>query len=107
MNWKQLAITVCLTAGLLCSTVPYAPSAFADTSLKVAASGTTISASGIYSQSGTPIAGVPAFLKVTDDKNVVYHLDQIKTAPDGTYSFEWTMPALARSGVVYSVNLFI
>jgi len=107
MNWKQLIVTCGVTAGLLLGSVPFQPSAHAETSLSLSYQGSTITAGGVFNQNGVPLGGAPAFLTVRDANNNPVHVDQVRTQSDGSYKFEWTMPNQAVDGATYTVNVYI
>ncbi|HEU4964441.1 MAG TPA: S-layer homology domain-containing protein [Bacilli bacterium] len=103
---KRNILIGCLAAGLLLSGVPSVETALAETTLDVEETGSGVTVQGFYTDQGTPLAGVPAFLTVRGTDGQLYHLDQVQTASDGSYRFEWTMPSQASSGY-YTVEVHI
>lgn len=106
MSLKRCLLLGSLTAGLLLTSVPLAPPAWADTTLTLAPRQSNVTAEGTYSQNGVPLGGTPAFLTVAGPDGTLYHLDQGQTAADGRYKFDWTMPAQAPNGT-YTVKIHI
>ncbi|PWK10291.1 S-layer homology domain-containing protein [Tumebacillus permanentifrigoris] len=98
MNLKRIALTGCLTAGLLLSGIPWSTAAHADTTLGLVKKGSGVTATGYYTQNGLPLGGTPVFLTVTDNTGHIYHADQLTTDKDGRYQFLWTMPTNAPDG---------
>lgn len=92
MNWKRLALTSCVTAGLLFGSAPLLPTALAETSLAVKTIGSGVTAEGVYTNKGVPLRGTPVLLTVEDLSGRVVHLDQSVTDENGIYRFDWTMP---------------
>jgi hypothetical protein len=106
MKLKRFALLSCLTAGLLFSTVSYAPSASAQTTVQVTHTGSTFTAQGMFTKSSMPLSGIPAFVTVSDASNNIYFAGQTDTEKDGIYRIEWTMPTQAPSGT-YTVKVSI
>lgn len=108
MQRKRIRKTLigCLTAGLLLTSLPAAPAALAETSVETKTDGSGVTVQGGYTDQGMPLSGVPAFLTVYGTDGKLYHLDQVQTAADGSYRFDWTMPNHASSGY-YNVNVHI
>ncbi|ASS76342.1 hypothetical protein CIG75_16225 [Tumebacillus algifaecis] len=99
MNWKRLALTGCLTAGLLLGPIPVAPAVYADTTIAIKTYGSGVTAEGVYQDRGVSLRGTPVFLTVESLDGDTVHLDQTKTDENGIYRFDWTMAQDFPSGL--------
>ncbi|KEO83603.1 S-layer homology domain-containing protein [Tumebacillus flagellatus] len=106
MNFKRIALSGCLTAGLLLSGIPWNTAAFADTTLSLQQQGSGLTASGVYTKNGLALGGTPVFLSVRDSSGRLYYANQALTDNNGRYQFQWSMPDLAANGV-YSAEVHI
>jgi hypothetical protein len=97
MTLKKIALTGCLTAGLLLSSSSWS-TAHADTTLSLQKQGSGVTVTGVYTQNSIALGGTPALVMVKDSNGRVIHADQTTTDKDGRYTFRWTMPASAADG---------
>ncbi|ARU61705.1 hypothetical protein CBW65_12240 [Tumebacillus avium] len=100
MNWKRLALTGCLAAGLLLGPLPLTPTASADTTIAVKTYGSGLTVEGLYLSQGVTLSGTPVLLTVESFNGDTLYYDQTTTDEHGTYRFDLTLPQDLDSGML-------
>lgn len=103
MNWKRLALTGCLAAGLLLGPLPLTPTASADTTIAVKTYGSGVTVEGLYLNQGVSLGGTPVLLTVESFNGDTLYYDQTTTDEHGTYRFDLTLPQELDSGMLRAI----